>query len=47
MVKDIIVDAIGVAGLSMLGYGLYQFMPWVAWSVVGALMVTYSVRASK
>ena len=47
MVREIIIDVVGVVGLSMLGYGLYQFMPWVAWSVVGALMVTYSVRASK
>ena len=32
-------DTFFIGGLAMLGYGLYLWIPWVAFAVVGALLM--------
>lgn len=32
-------DIICTIGLSLLGYGLFLFSPWVSYSVVGGLLI--------
>lgn len=32
-------DAFVFGGLAMLGYGLYQFLPWIAYAVCGAILL--------
>ena len=32
-------DAFVFGGLSVMGYGLYQFRPWVAYTVCGAILL--------
>lgn len=40
-------DVLSVVGLSLLGYGLYIFEPWVAFSVVGSLLILAGVRLGR
>jgi hypothetical protein len=32
-------DCAVFGGLGMMGYGLYQYLPWVAFTVCGALLM--------
>lgn len=36
-------DVIAISGLSLLGYGLYLFIPWVSFAVCGALLIVAGV----
>ena len=36
-------DALFLVGLGLLAYGLYQFAPWLAYSVTGALLMALAV----
>lgn len=45
--RQAIADLIGVTGLGLIGYGLYQFLPWVAYTVVGALLIIFACLASR
>ncbi len=47
MVKELFVDLVGVSGLALLFYGLYQLYPWLAFSVTGVLLIVFAVFASK
>lgn len=38
-IRKLLPDAFALSGLSMLGYGLYVFEPWVSFVVVGCLMM--------
>ncbi len=42
-------DFLFFGGLAMMGYGLYLFRPWVAFTVCGALLmlVGYAMRRDK
>lgn len=40
-------DSIAVAGLAMLWYGLFQFIPWLSFSVVGSLLIIAGVRLGR
>ncbi len=42
-------DFLFFGGLAMMGYGLYLFHPWVAFTVCGALLmlVGYAIRGGK
>lgn len=44
MVKELFVDFIGIAGLIMLFYGLHSLAPWLAFTVVGALLLAYAIK---
>ena len=35
----IIAGVLQLVGLIGLGYGLYQYQPWVAWTVCGSLLL--------
>jgi hypothetical protein len=37
-------DVISVIGLSLLGYGLFLFLPWVSYAVCGSLLIIAGVR---
>ena len=37
-------DVFVLGGLVMLGYGLYQFIPWVSFAVCGFLLFFVGVR---
>jgi len=39
----ILPDIFALAGLSLLGYGLFLFKPWVSFSVCGALLLAGGV----
>jgi len=41
-----IYDFFGFGGLAMVFYGLYEFKPWVAFTVVGAITFLLCVIAS-
>jgi len=34
-------------GLAMLGYGLWMFCPWLGWSVVGAILMSFGLFVGK
>jgi uncharacterized membrane protein len=34
-------DIISIIGLALLGYGLFVFQPWVAFAVVGVLLIVF------
>lgn len=36
-------DVFFLSGLALLGYGLYLFQPWVAFAVVGALLMVVGI----
>jgi hypothetical protein len=40
-------DVVSLAGLSLLGFGLYMFEPWVSFSVCGALMILAGLRLGR
>jgi len=40
-------EILSVAGLFSLGYGLYIFEPWVAFSVVGSLLIIAGLRLGR
>lgn len=46
MARQIAVDLIGLAGLVLVGYGLHQWRPWLAFTVVGALLILFACTAS-
>lgn len=43
MNKGLFTDLLVIAGLAMLFYGLWLRAPWLAWSVVGALVIVLGV----
>jgi len=43
IVVEYIPDLLTISGLSLLGYGLYLFAPWVAYVVCGGLVFTGGV----
>jgi len=49
----IISGVLEVAGLTGLGYGLWQYAPWVAWTVIGTIvliggiMVDFMIQVKK
>lgn len=40
-------DFLCFAGLCLLGYGLFLFLPWVSFSVCGALLLLAGVRLGR
>ena len=42
-------DVLLFGGLAMLGYGLYRYRPWVAFTVCGALLmlIGFSMRGPR
>lgn len=47
IIKELFVDLVGVAGMGFLFYGLHMLFPWLAFSVVGVLMIVFAVVASR
>lgn len=45
MVKELLIDLIGLAGLAIMAYGLHQLAPWLSYTVTGGLLVIYSIKA--
>ncbi len=46
--KDInLGDCLVLAGLIGMFYGLYQCQPWMAYTVIGALLTYFGLRMSK
>ncbi len=45
MVKELLTDLIGLTGLGIMAYGLHQLAPWLAYTVTGVLLITYSIKA--
>ena len=43
MKRELISDAIGLAGLALLGTGLWWLQPWISLAVVGALLVGMAI----
>jgi len=41
--KSILPDAVSFGGISLLGYGLFLFKPWVSYSVVGLLLLLFGL----
>lgn len=41
--KSILPDAVSLGGISLLGYGLFLFKPWVSYSVVGLLLLLFGL----
>ncbi len=41
------IDIIGIVGVCLLGFGLYLFDEKVAYIVIGALFITYAIKANK
>ena len=41
--EQLFADAIGLAGLAMMGTGLWWVQPWISLVVVGALMVGLAI----
>ena len=40
-------DVLSVSGLVMIGYGLYQFVPWVSFVVVGFILLCAGIIAQR
>lgn len=47
MVRELIIDTAGIAGICMLFYGLYTFLPWLAFVVVGCLLIAFAVISGR
>jgi len=45
--KSILPDAISICGISLIGYGLFIFEPWVSFTVVGALVLLFGLFLGK
>ena len=43
MPKGLFTDLLIVAGLGMLFYGLHIFSPWLAFTVVGSILIIFGV----
>lgn len=43
---EIMIDLLLVIGLSLMGYGLWLFKPWVAFTVIGAVIILIAVVAA-
>lgn len=44
-IKALIVDLIGVAGLGLLGFGVWILSPPCSFIVIGTLMIIFAVRS--
>jgi flagellar biosynthesis component FlhA len=44
---EIIIDVVGLIGLCMLFFGLHSVLPWLAFAVVGVLLMVFAVYASQ
>ena len=40
-------DCFIFGGLALMGYGLYQFIPWVAFTVCGAVLLAIGIFPGK
>ena len=40
-------DLLAIIGLCLLGYGLFLFLPWVSFSVCGALLIAAGVLSGR
>jgi uncharacterized membrane protein len=47
MMLHIILDALGITGLAMLGYGLYLISPVHMFLVMGTLLVVFALLAER
>ena len=40
-------DLIGLAGLSIMGYGLYLFKPFISYAVVGLILLILAILGAR
>lgn len=45
-VDEVLRDILLLVGLGLLGYGLWMYQPWIAYAVVGAVMVAIAVGSA-
>ena len=45
--RGVILDLVGLAGISMLGTGLWMLKPWLALVVVGALLTVGAIVVAR
>jgi hypothetical protein len=46
VVKELVVDAVGVIGLVMLSYGCWLISPKVMYIIIGTLLMAFAVCAA-
>lgn len=47
IIRELVIDLIGVLGVALLFYGLHLLLPCLAYSVVGCLMIVFAYLASR
>lgn len=47
LIRELIIDVVGIGGLVMLGYGLWQVSPIYMFIIIGIILVSFALLASR